>query len=96
MKRSEIAASNFAFESQIELNVSVGLGAQADEGQKRRGAERTEEPRASQQDGRGATAAATQRPGAPQTEAAAPEARPTASDKDPTGTKQIYMQSSFQ
>ena len=71
-------------------------GEEAGEEQKRRAAERTEEPRASQQDGRDATVVATQRPGAPQTEAAAPEARPTASDKDPTGTKQICIQSSFQ
>ena len=71
-------------------------GEEAGEEQKRRAAERTEEPRASQQDGRDAAVVATQRPGAPQTEAAAPEARPTASDKDPTGTKQIYIQSSFQ
>ena len=71
-------------------------GEEAGEEQKRRAAERTEEPRASQQDGIDATVVATQRPGAPQTEAAAPEARPTASDKDPTGTKQIYIQSSFQ
>ena len=71
-------------------------GEEAGEEQKRRAAERTEEPRASQQDGRDATVVATQGPGAPQTETAAPEARPTASDKDPTGTKQIYIQSSFQ
>ena len=71
-------------------------GEEAGEEQKRRAAERTEEPGASQQDGRDATVVATQRPGAPQTEAAAPEARPTASDKDPTGTKKFYIQSSFQ
>ena len=67
-------------------------GEEAGEEQKRRAAERTEEPRAAQQDGRDATVVATQRPGAPQTEAPAPEARPTASDKAPTGTKQIYIQ----
>ena len=73
-------------------------GEEAGEEQKRRAAEHTEEPGASQQGGRDATAVGTQRHDiAPrQTEAPAPEARPTASDKDPTGTKQIYIQSSFQ
>ena len=70
-------------------------GEDAGEEQKRRAAERTEEPGVPQRD---ETAVATQRhdivPRQP--EAAAPEARPTASDKDPTGTKQICIQSSFQ